>query len=105
MTTKRRKSSAVRFLEDITGGPLTFGRVIRSTREAEEWPQKHLAELLGISVSHLCDIEHGRKAVSAERAAAWARRLGYPDWLWVRLALQDQLDRAGLSFVVSVDAA
>ncbi|MEK7704350.1 MAG: helix-turn-helix transcriptional regulator [Myxococcota bacterium] len=105
MTTRQRKSAAVRTLEKMAGGPLTFARLIRSTREAEEWSQTTMARRLGISVSHLCDIEHGRKAVSAGRAAAWAHELGYPDWVWVRLALQDELDRAGLDLRVAVEAA
>jgi hypothetical protein len=42
------------------------------------------------------DIEKGRKLVSSERAAAWAKILGYPDTVFVKLALQEQLDKAGV---------
>jgi len=34
---------------------------------------------LGVSKSHLCDLEKGRKTVSPERAARWAQILGYPE--------------------------
>ena len=35
--------------------------------------------MLGVSRSHICDIEKGRKVVSPERAAKWANVLGYSD--------------------------
>ena len=37
---------------------------------------------LGVSRSHLCDVEKGRKVVSPERAAAWAKLLGFPGVSW-----------------------
>jgi hypothetical protein len=43
--------------------------------------------------------------VSPERAAAWAKILGYSDIQFVRLALQDQLDKAGVKMSVTVEAA
>jgi transcriptional regulator with XRE-family HTH domain len=61
--------------------------------------------MLGVSRSHICDVEKGRKVVSAERAAKWAKILGYSDIQFVRLALQDQLDKAGVKMNVKVGAA
>ena len=46
-------------------------------REGEEESQVAFAERLGISRSHLCDIEKDRKPVSPARAAEFARILGY----------------------------
>jgi len=43
--------------------------------------------------------------VSPERAATWAKILGYSDIQFVRLALQDQLDKAGVKMNVQVEAA
>jgi hypothetical protein len=57
------------------------------------------------SRSHLCDVEKGRKVVSPERAAAWAETLGFPPTVFVKLALQEQLDRAGVKMSVEVAAA
>ena len=54
------------------------------------------AVLLSVSKSHLCDVEKGRKTVSPEQAARWARILGYPESVLVRLAIQGTLDAAGL---------
>lgn len=51
---------------------------------------------LGVSRAYLCDVEKGRRAVSVERAAAWARKLGYLQAQYVALALQAEVTAAGL---------
>ena len=101
MTTKRRKSAAVRFLENIAG-PLTLGTALAAIREGEEWSQAEMARKIGVSRSHLCDIEKGRKFVSPGRAAEFARTLGYSERHFVRLALQELVDEAGLDLEVRV---
>jgi transcriptional regulator with XRE-family HTH domain len=93
------------FLESITGGPLTFGEMLSSIRLCDEMTQVEFANKLGVSKSHLCDIEKGRKTVSPARAAAFARLLGYSTEQFVRLALQHQVEQAGLSLLVRVEAA
>ena len=55
----RKKSAAKRFLEELRGGPLTFGRMIESVRRADEISQVALARRMKISRVHLCDIEKG----------------------------------------------
>ncbi len=100
----RRKSAAMRLLERITGRPLTLGVAIEAIRLGEEMSQSAFARQLGISRAHLCDIEKGRKAVSPERAARFARVLGYGEKQFVRLALQDEVDRAGLGFRVMLES-
>ena len=101
----KKKSDAMRILEKISGGPLTLGRAIESIRKSEELSQDECAKKLGVSKSHLCDVEKGRKTVSSERAAKWARILGYPESVLVRLALQGELDAAGLKYRVDIKAA
>jgi antitoxin HigA-1 len=103
MSTK--KSDAVRFLEKLTGGPVTLGRFLEAARLGEELTQPAFARRLGLSRSHLNDIEKGRKAVSPERAARFAKTLGYSQARLVQLALQDQLNRTGLKLQVDVKAA
>ncbi len=105
MTISRTMSDSTRVLERLAGGPLTIAVAIKSTREGEGLSQAGFARLLGISRSHLCDIEKGRKGVSPERAAEFARKLGYSERQWVRLALQDLVDRVGLSLKIDVHAA
>jgi DNA-binding transcriptional regulator YiaG len=102
---KETKSEAMRLLEKLSGGPLTLGRAIESVRKCEELSQDACAKKLGISKSHLCDVEKGRKTVSPERAAKWAHILGYPESVLVRLALQAELDAAGLKYKVEIEAA
>jgi transcriptional regulator with XRE-family HTH domain len=98
-------SDAIKLLEKLGGGPLTLGRAIAAIRKSEDLSQDRCAKRLGISKSHLCDIEKGRKSVSPERAAKWARRLGYPESVLIRLALQSELDAAGLKYRVEIEAA
>ncbi len=103
--TKEKKSDAMKRLERISGGPLTLGRAMESIRKVQELSQDACARKLGVSKSHLCDVEKGRKTVSPERAAKWARALGYPESVLVRLAIQSELDAAGLKYKVEIEAA
>ena len=112
MTTKKakrvgqaRKSPTVRRLEEMLGGPLTLGNFLQAIREGEEQTQVAFATILGISRANLCDIEKGRKKVSPGRAAQFAEALGYSETQFVRLALQDIVEDAGLEMTVSVQKA
>lgn len=102
MATKTQKSAAIRALERASGGPLTFGRMLRSIRLCDELTLEAFARKLGVTRSNLCDIEAGRRGVSVERAAQWADMLGYSPAQFVRLALQAQVDAAGLKLRVDV---
>jgi transcriptional regulator with XRE-family HTH domain len=101
----REKSEAMRFLENVAGRPLTLGGLLESIRLSEEMSQTVFAKRLGISASHLCDIEKGRKVVSPERAARFAKILGRSQQQFVRLALQEMVNEAGLKMKVDVAAA
>lgn len=102
---KKPKSDAVKFLERLTGGPLTLARLIQSIRLGEEETLAEFAKRLGVSRQHLCDIEKGRKVVSPERAARFAMVLGYSKEQFVALALQALVDQADLHLKVEVKAA
>jgi transcriptional regulator with XRE-family HTH domain len=102
---KERKSETMALLEKLAGGPLTFGRALEAVRKGASLTQDECAHQLGVSKSHLCDVEKGRKTVSPERAARWARVLGYPESVFVRLAIQGALDAAGLKYRVELDVA
>lgn len=104
-STPKRPISARRHLEKLTGAPLTFGRLINATRLAEGQSLEAFARQLGVSRAYLCDIEKGRRSVSVERAAAWARKLGYLEAQYVTLALQAAVNAAGLKLRVSIEAA
>ena len=89
---------AMAFLEKLTGGPLAFARFIQESLEV-------FAKRLGVSRGHLCDIEKGRRGVSVARASEWAKALGYHEWQFVSLALQADLDAAGIKLRVKLEAA
>lgn len=99
------KSNTMKYLEEIAGRPLTLGGLLESIRLGEEMSQAAFARKLGVSPSHLCDIERGRKVVSPERAARFAKALGRSPEQFVRLSLQELVDEAGLRMKVNVAAA
>ncbi len=101
----RKKSKASLYLEGLTGGPLTMAKILCSIRMGEEKTQAEFAEILGISRSNLCDIEKGRRFISAEMAARFADKLGDSPKQFIRVALQDQLNRVGLKYHVNIEAA
>jgi transcriptional regulator with XRE-family HTH domain len=104
----KKKAAPVRdagpVLERIMGGPLTFGDMLRSIRGGDEVTLEAFARRLDISRANLCDIEQGRKGVSPERALKWAKLLGYPEAAFVQLALQSELDTAGIKYTVELRA-
>jgi transcriptional regulator with XRE-family HTH domain len=109
MITKKTKGKgqreASRYLEVLMGGPLTLGAALSGLREADQQSLAEFSKLLGVSRSHLCDIEQGRRSVSPERAARFAQALDQSQAQFVRLALQDQIRGAGLKLTVEVKAA
>jgi transcriptional regulator with XRE-family HTH domain len=100
MTTK--KSPAIRYLEKLAGEALTLNNLLQAIRRGEELSQIEYAKMLGISPSHLCDIEKNRKTISPARAVKFAKILGYSETQFVRLSLQGILDEAGLKMRVEV---
>lgn len=99
------KSETMGLLEEAAERPLTLRGLLESIRLGEELSQATFAKTLGISASHLCDIEKGRKVVSPERAARFAKILGRSQQQFVRLALQELVDEAGLKMRVDIAAA
>jgi antitoxin HigA-1 len=109
MTTKparsRRNNPTNDFLEKLIGGPLTLGGALSAIREGEGESLAVFAQRLGVSRTHLSDIEHGRRSVNLLRASEFAATLGFHESQFVRLALQDQVRDAGLKLKVDVRAA
>ena len=106
MTIKKAKlSKTMSFFNKFTGGSLSLAELLDAIRLGESMTHAELAEKLGISRSHLCDILKGRKAVSLVRAIEFAETLGYSKDQFARLALQTQVQQAGLAYIVSLKAA
>ena len=93
------------YLESLIGKKPTLGDFLLSIRQGEELTQVAFAKQLNISRQNLCDIEHNRRFVSPKMAAAFAIKLGYSRNQFVRLCLQDLLNRDGLSLVVELKNA
>lgn len=89
-------------IEKITGSKLTLGKLLWAIREADDISQVDFSGMLKISKQHLCDIEHGRKSVSPKLAAKYAKILGYSKEQFIRLSLQDLVDREGLDVQVEI---
>lgn len=103
--TSKKKSKAQIFLEKAAGRSLTLGGLLESIRLGEDITSASFAKKLGLSSSHFCDIEKGRKVISPKRAAKFAKILGYSQEQFVRLSLQAILDESGLKMKVDVTAA
>ena len=103
MTIKKTKAS-LDFLENLAG-KLTLGSLLLAIRESEEMTQVEFAKLLGVSKQYLCDLEHGRRFASPKAAAEYAMKLGYSSQQFVRLCLQDLVDRDGLGLIIDVQNA
>lgn len=103
MGTKSTKDTLA-LLDEIIDEKLTFGNMLANIRECEEMSQSDFAKILGVSRHYLCDIEHDRKNVSATTAYAYAKKLGYSPKQFVRLALQGQIDRAGIHLTIVVSS-
>ena len=84
---------------------LSFSKFLEAIRLGEGASLSEFAKKLGVSRSHLCDIEQGRKTVSPARAAKFARQLGYSEKHFIALALQDIVHKDGFKFIVKLEAA
>lgn len=79
----------------------SLGDFLRVYRLGQELSQVQFAEELGVSKQRLCDLEKNRNSVSIQLCQKLAKKLDLPpEWL-VKLALQHELDKAGLSLKVS----
>lgn len=92
-------------IESITGGKLTLWKFLLAIRQAEDYSQTEFASKLKISKQQLCDIEHGRKSISPKLAATYAEILGYSKEQFIRLALQDIVDREHLNVTIEVSSS
>ena len=104
MTTRKKNSKVLKYLEKATGGPLTFAQLFLSIREGEEMTQGEFGDLLELSRQKVCDFEKGRRLPSPEKAAEYARKLGYLPESFAKLVIEEQIKKAKLKLKV-IDAA
>jgi transcriptional regulator with XRE-family HTH domain len=89
----------------LLGGSLTFGEAVEALRVRDGITQAAFAKKIGFSRQYLCDVEKGRRLVSLEQAARFAKAFGHPASVLVQLALQDAVRASGLKLKVAVEAA
>lgn len=92
------------FLDKLIGPRMTLGAFMRSQREDDGLSLTAMAQVLGISRHQLQRVELEKRGVDIPTAIRWARRFGYDDLLFVELALQSQVDTAGLKLRVTLEA-
>jgi transcriptional regulator with XRE-family HTH domain len=97
---KNKKAELI--LMKILEGRMSFAMLLRSIRTRDDLTQKELADILEVTVSHISDIENGRKFVSVERAYEFAQKLKDSEKFFVAVALQDQVNQADLDFKVEI---
>lgn len=100
-----KSTDALDYLESLIENKPTLGDFLSAIRQGEEFSQVDFAKQLGISKQNLCDIEHNRRLVSPKLAAEFAEKLGYSPQHFVRLCLQDLLNRDGLNLLVDIQNA
>ncbi|MFN7095956.1 MAG: helix-turn-helix domain-containing protein [Gammaproteobacteria bacterium] len=99
-----KSDKTLKIIEKILGKKPTLGDYLYALREGDEKNQSDFAELLGVSRQYLCDVEKGRRVVSAKAAASFAEKLGFPPEVFIQLALQDELNQAGLKYNIELKA-
>lgn len=103
-TVTKSTKETLSYLDEICGGPLTFGNLLESFRRCENWSQSDLARRMKVTRSYINAIEKGKARVRAEKAAEFAEQFGMLPDTWIEKALEDQLREAGMSYAVSLKA-
>jgi len=98
-------TDTMKFLDELTGGPLTLGGAIKAIRLSDGHKQGAFAKKLKVSQSYLSDLENDRKEVSPLQARKFAVILKQSKSQFIRLALQDALSRQGLNYEIEVRKA
>lgn len=103
--TIKKKSNAIKELEKIRKGPLTFKELLHSVRTTEEISQVDLAEMAGTTKAKICDFEKGRRVPTLELTAKLAKCLGHSEALFISKLIEEQLRDAKLKLKIKVEAA
>ncbi|WP_203368852.1 helix-turn-helix domain-containing protein [Cysteiniphilum marinum] len=94
--------NAYSHLKEMLGERLTLAMAVRSIRETDNISQGDMARQLNVTQAYLSDIENRRKMISPKKAAEIADILGQSQKQFIRLAIQDLLDRDGLHYDVDL---
>jgi transcriptional regulator with XRE-family HTH domain len=83
----------------------SLGSLLARARERKRMTLREVASRVGLSVSHVSDIEHGRRSASLETACKLGKVFGYGECTMIQRVLSLEIERVfGTGkFVVSVD--
>lgn len=98
---------ALNFLDEVIGEEFTFGSMIRNIRltDYEGMTQKEFANILGLSVTRLSDIENDRKPTSITKAIELANKLEQSKRFFVATVFQDMLNNNNLNYKIDLEMA
>ncbi len=99
MTTKK-KSDASKFLENLTGSKLTLANLLLAIRQGEEMSQVDFCKIAWNFQTVFMRHRTCQTIISPKTAAKFAKKLGYSHRQFVRLCLQDLVDRDGLKLKI-----
>lgn len=88
-------SKSMAFLDSIRGAPFTFSVMVKAYRTRESLTQEEFASIVGVKKSYISNVENQRDYVTIEQAIRFATALNEPVNLWIKVALQDMILRAG----------
>ncbi len=100
MSTKK-KSKARKFLEELRGHPLTFGKMIESLRLSDGLTQQELGKRMGVSRQFVNNVEKG-KPIRPALAAKFAVVMGYSIPMFITKAIEEELSREGIPLDVKL---
>lgn len=96
----KNSADSLKTLDKLAGIPLTFGSALKANRLAEEMSQSELGAKIGVSRQYIHQLETGNRNPSVEQAVRIAKVFGMPEDQFVELALQVQVEKAGLQKAV-----
>lgn len=76
----------IELLDELNGGPLTFGQLLNAVRTGEGMSEQSFADLIGYTVDGLAYLE--RDVVDIADADRVAAALGDSPRIWIDLAIQ-----------------
>jgi transcriptional regulator with XRE-family HTH domain len=96
------RTNAYKYLQRFLGERMSLGMAIRTIRTNDNINQGLFAKKLHITQSYLSDVEHNRRQISPKKAAEFATLLGQSIKQFVRLSIQDSLEKSGLIYEVDI---
>ncbi len=97
----KRKTKARKFLEELRGHPLSFGKMIESLRVSDGLTQPELGKRMGVSRQFINNVEKG-KPVRPVLAAKFAIVMGYSIPMFITKAIEEELSREGIPLDVKL---